>query len=107
MGVTTQIQYKTSDGRYFADQKEAEKVQSIINQESLIPFRTDVVNSWINKLYKDLEISDELKALLNNKSTDGATIQKIVCNAIVSNLLDFEKLVNSIHGDESGAPEKE
>ena len=106
MGVTTQTQYKTSDGRYFADQKEAEKVQSIINQESLIPFRTEAVNSWINKL-SESEISDELKDLLNNKSTNGATIKKIVCNAIVGNLLDFDKLVNSIHGEESEAPEKE
>ena len=99
MAVTTKKQFQTSDGTYYDDEKKATVVQSIIDKNNLIPFRTKTINDWVEQLYGDEKVSNEFKRLVENKSTDGSTIKNIVCDVIIKDLLHFNKVINSLHGE--------
>jgi hypothetical protein len=105
MAVETKTQYKTSDGAYYDDEKKATSVQAGINNRGLIPFRTNTVNNWITQVYQEDEDSGAFKTLVDNKSTDGSTIQTILCDVIIKDLIHFTKIIGSLHGEDEGGEE--
>lgn len=105
MAVETKTQYKTSDGVYYDDEKKATSVQAEINNRGLIPFRTNTVNDWIKQVYGEAEESSAFKTLVDNKSTDGSTIQTILCDVIVKDLIHFTKIIGNLHGEDEGGKE--
>jgi len=101
MGVTTKVKYKTSDNKYYDTEKEANISQNRINENNLIPWRTELYDNWFKGVCEgDSEGSNELRALRDSGTTDGKAIQSIVCDAIVTNIKGLLELSSSFSHSE-------
>lgn len=103
MAVTTKVKYQTSDDKYYDTEKEASFSQSLINKTSLIPWREEQYDYWleVNSNPKVAE-SAKLIELLNSGATDGKEIQSIVCDAIISHIKSLSELAIALSHEEGG-----